>query len=286
MENIQNKDIQVLYDVADASWVPHARAVCNMVLFQNHVVKTVFDHAKQRFVSLFAAKFNDQEVEKLAEVLKEIVKNNSELPTRWFLSVPKTLLAPAVLYRESMKMELISNQQIIENNESIASYPVKRLDAQLIFAYDEQYDALKREAALSINQFLHIDAAWLDAVFLNHKGLPGLHLHFNISDGFISLAVFLEGALQFYNTFNTITPEEVLYFVMFVSEQLKVNPLKDPYFYAGFIKKGDETYNLLIKYIKNLKPEDRPAQFSYCMPMLDISGHLFYNALSTPVCES
>jgi hypothetical protein len=275
--------IQILYDVADASWKPHGKSLCHIVLSANHVTKTIFDIAKQRFVSLYSADMNGATPEAWTEFLSFVAAKEPDIKKVWFLSVPKTMLAPVVLFDEKMQDALLETHQKTEEGDSTASFLVKRLDAQLIFAYGGFFDDVK--ARFLINEFIPVDAAWLDCLYLNFKGTTGLHAHLNIGDGFISLAIFKDQNLQFYNTFHTATPEEILYFLMFVSEQLRLNPQRDPYYYSGNIKKGDETLALLSKYIKTLKPEERPAQFSYCMPMLDVPGHLFFNTYCTAICE-
>ena len=267
------------YDVRDASWKPNDQSICNIILFENHIVEVIFDMERHRFVSLYSSETNTANK---AVIVEDRINNLSPSISKrnLFLSVPKTMLIPNALYEKENRKSFLENQHKIESGEAIADFPVKMIEAQMAYLYP---DTLNQISNLKL---IPLDAAWLDTLSLTHKNNDQVHFHFNISDGFISIAVFKEGVLQFYNTFETETPEEILYFVMFVSEQLHVNPLTDPYHYSGFMLRTDETFNLLSKYIKLLKPEERPAAYSYSMPVLDVPASLFFNAFCTPICES
>jgi hypothetical protein len=280
---MEEKNLVTLYDAGDATWVPHPKAFCHILISEQHVSKIIFDQAKQRFVSLYAAEFKPDDPELLIPSILSMKED--QMPTRWFLSVPKTLIVPAVLFEESIQKNLLENHQKIEENEVIASYPVKSIEAELVFAYDNFFSRIEKEANPGIS-FIPADSYWLSAIYLNNKQTRDMHAHVNIADGFISMAIFNGDKLQLYNTYPTITPEEVLYYVMFVSEQLHLNPKKDPYYYSGFIKKGDELMTLLNKYISNLKAEERPSQFHYSLPVVDVPGHLFFQTYCTALCES
>jgi len=275
------------YDARDASWKPGEKAVCNIVIFENHIVEVVFDTERQRFVSLFAAETSGNETDKFSLFSERFSNINPSISKRnIFLSVPKTMLIPNALYEKENRKSYFENQHKIEPGETLGDFPVKMIEAQMAYLYPDSLSHLNDKVSLPNSNLIPLDAAWLEVLSMTHKNIDQVNFHFNISDGFISVAVFKEGGLKFYNTFETATPEEVLYFVMFVSEQLRVNPLTDPYYYSGFILRTDETYNLLSKYIKLLKPEKRPAAFSYSMPVLDIPGYMFFNAFCTPICES
>ncbi len=278
---ISEPKTRILYDAKDASWKQDERAVCNIIISENHIVEVIFDIANQRFVSLYATETNMNGLDKQALIEERFSNLNPSISKRnIFLSVPKTMLIPNALYEKDNRRSFLENQHKIESGETISDFPVKMIDARMAYLYPDSFNLSSSNLNL-----IPLDAAWLDILSMAHKNDDQVYFHFNVSDGFISIAVFKDGGLQFYNTFDTATPEEVLYFVMFVSEQLHINPLKDPYFYSGFISKTDETYNLLSKYIKFLKPEERPGIYSYSMPVLDIPGYSFFNAFCTPICE-
>jgi len=67
------------------------------------------------------------------------------------------------------------------------------------------------------------------------------------------IVVFKEGKLQLANSFNYQTKEDFIYYVLFVLEQLELDPLEIPIFIFGEIEKEDSNYNMLSTYVKHLE---------------------------------
>ncbi|MDQ7918195.1 DUF3822 family protein [Mesonia sp. MT50] len=64
--------------------------------------------------------------------------------------------------------------------------------------------------------------------------------------------IFKEGELQLANSFNYHTKEDFIYYILFVLEQLELDPLEVSVLIAGHIEKEDDNYNILSTYIKHL----------------------------------
>src|ERR1700722_8986404 len=127
-----------VYDARDASWKPHEKAVCNMVIFENHIVEVAFDTESQRFVSLFATETNASETDKLNLVNERISNLSPSISKRnIFLSIPKTMLIPNALYNKDNLRSFLENQHKIEPGESISDFPAKLIEAQMAFLYPE-----------------------------------------------------------------------------------------------------------------------------------------------------
>src|SRR5665213_129894 len=233
---ITDSNVKILYDLSDASWQPDERAICNIIFSECHIVKTVFDTAKQRFVSLYAISVENENTENYTVIGENILNDASGIRQNCFVSVLKTLLVPNALFDERNIKSLFENQHHLEPGEDLLTCSLKMIEARMIFACAEPYINFQKRTSSSL---FPVDAAWLDNLYVKHKTQEGIHLHCNISDGFIGIAVFKDGALRFYNTFETANAEEILYFVMFVSEQIGINPQKDQYHYSGYMYIGD-----------------------------------------------
>ncbi len=68
----------------------------------------------------------------------------------------------------------------------------------------------------------------------------------NIGDGFIELAAKEKNELVFYNVFNFENNEDILYYLLFMMEQIQLNPLQVKLSVAGQRAVSDD----LIKSIK------------------------------------
>ena len=67
--------------------------------------------------------------------------------------------------------------------------------------------------------------------------------------------LFLEQPIKetvFYNTFEFVSREDIIYYILFTVDQLNLNPEETPIVISGKISKEDEYYKIIYKYIRNV----------------------------------
>ena len=81
----------------------------------------------------------------------------------------------------------------------------------------------------------------------------------NISQSLFDIVVLKDSKILFYNNFEYQTKEDFIYYVLFVSEQLGLNTEEFECVLMGAIKKDDDLYSIVYKYIRHvsLLPEDK-----------------------------
>ncbi|RZK03219.1 MAG: DUF3822 family protein [Flavobacterium sp.] len=278
LENLTN--IQIIHQAADASWNPNAQSVSALHVDGDLLTATVFDKSAGKFVWLRSAetKGNLQNTETLQALFPEKPEN-----LKIFVNSPKTVLIPAAVFEESAKEDFFKLNHTLEPNEKVEVSYARNINAYLLFALDSNLERQIR--GFQPKNILHEDVAWLEALFIQHKNNPDTFVHMHVSEKMLWVAAFRDAGLLLYNIFPAETAEDKLYFAMFVSEQLRINPHKDQYFLSGNIQKHDETFALFSKYIKELKLEKRPEIFQYSLPLQELPEHLYFKAFCTPVCE-
>ncbi len=195
----------------------------------------------------------------------------------------KTALVPEAVYESSAKEDFFKLSHTLAANERIEASYSNKLGAYLLFAIDNN---VYRDLIYSQSRkVLHADMPWLEALLLQHKNSEDTFIHIDISGRSIAVAAYRNGGLLLYNTFACETPEDKLYYTMFVSEQLRINPHRDYYFLSGQVMRTDPTHTLFARYIKELQLQPRPHTFNYSLPMQEIPEHLYFKAFCTPICE-
>ena len=97
-----------------------------------------------------------------------------------------------------------------------------------------------------------------------------------------NMLIFDKKQLIYSNAFHFRAPEDVVYFVIFVMEQLNLNPEEIPVTLLGAIEKSSPNYELLFRYIRHIDFATRNEAMHYSHVFDDIPGHAWY-ALSNPV---
>ena len=244
---------------------------------------TVFDKAQQKFVWLKSVKINSGTFLENRSIVKEMFPQEAAPNMVSFVGGLKTVLVPEAIYEDDAKEDFFKLSHTLTANERIEANYSKKLGAYLLFAIDNN---LYRNLIYSQSRkVVHEDLPWLEILLLQHKNSEDTFVHIDVAETNITMAVFRSSGLLLYNSFACQTPEDKLYYSMFVSEQLRINPHKDYYFLSGQITRTDETYTLFSRYIKELKFQPRPDMFQYSRPLQELPEHLYFKAFCTPICE-
>jgi hypothetical protein len=103
-------------------------------------------------------------------------------------------------------------------------------------------------------KLIHTGTVFINAVtraFGNTIDQP--HLFINLRSRFFDLMVYDGKIMSYLNTFGFLAPEDVVYYIIFVVEQLNLNPDEVPLVLYGNISAKDDLYALLFKYIRAIK---------------------------------
>ena len=98
----------------------------------------------------------------------------------------------------------------------------------------------------------HYSSIILEEVKSNEKNSINPSLYLNMGLNHIEVIYFQNNKLIFYNTFDYSTKEDVIYYLLFTIDQLKLNPEKTPLIISGSISIDDEYYEIIYKYVRNV----------------------------------
>jgi hypothetical protein len=108
----------------------------------------------------------------------------------------------------------------------------------------------------------------------------------NIWGSFFDIIVIQGRKLLYYNSFKKQAVEDIVYFVLFVLEQLGFIPTEEVVTFMGDITTESEDYKLLYQFIDRLN-------FTNLFPFADFSPvftevlvHKYYTLFNLPFCES
>lgn len=107
----------------------------------------------------------------------------------------------------------------------------------------------------------------------------------NLWAGHFDIIILQGRKLLYYNTFKKLVPEDLVYYVLFVLEQLGFIPAEEELTLLGEIDEDSSDYKLLYQYINSL-------QFGSAMPYAEFSPifrevlvHKHYTLFNLPFCE-
>jgi hypothetical protein len=108
-----------------------------------------------------------------------------------------------------------------------------------------------------IDQYGTFDYKHANTVLVNKlldlsKNNVELHFFVHLSYTHFEIVIIQNQKLVLYNSFDYKTPEDFLYYILFTSEQLHLNPENFKLILLGKITEGDALYTIAYKYVRNV----------------------------------
>lgn len=215
---------------------------------------------------------------------------NSELFNRSFRNLVcitpamKYTIVPGALYSQDKIKEYFQFVYQLENNEELNTSRLFFDDAVLIYATDIAYTQIMRDY-FSHAVSLPGVAAFANLILPKYRNTQSSLMFLNIYIDNFDLLLLNEGRMIFCNNFNFKAIEDIVYYTVFVIDQLKVNPEKIELKLSGNVASDSDMLKLLRKYIKtvdllNYEPD---VQLSYALN--DLEKFKYTDLFNPRLCE-
>ena len=191
-----------------------------------------------------------------------------------FANFPHTLV-PDKVFSENNKKEILELNS--DTYEIIDSDKLTGIDAHLIYTIPKEIndiiytffpDAQRfSQQTILIEQFNTMDN-------------QGDNAYLYINAGTLHITIFRDKKLIFNNSFSFNTKEDILYFTLFVFEQLKLDTETVNTILYGEILEKDKNHQLLYEYIRNIRFGSKPKKLKFSEEFNNIKAHQFYPLFS------
>jgi len=129
----------------------------------------------------------------------------------------------------------------------------------------------------------HSGAINSDLFFSSHS-LVKNNLFLNINDGVIELLAKENNEMLFYNVFNFENNEDILYYLLFMMEQFKLNSLNTKLAIAGQIETNDPLILSIKKYIKQVYFAINNSEIKLEGDLSNLPQHYYFTILNQHLC--
>lgn len=111
--------------------------------------------------------------------------------------------------------------------------------------------------------FKHFSTVLIENILLIEKNSEETKIYVNVEYDHFEIVGVAGGELLIYNTFEYSTKEDFIYYLLFTTEQLQLNPETLILVFLGDITQGDELYDLTYKYIRHISFGNRYDNYNY-----------------------
>jgi len=130
----------------------------------------------------------------------------------------------------------------------------------------------------------HFSSPLIEGLILKLKRTEGQKIVLHIQYSHFEMLYFLDGALNFNNTFSYTTAEDFIYYVLFVMEQLGLNTDKIEVMIYGEIEDHSGTFELLRQYVRNVQFGKRNDLIQYSDILDAVPNHFYFNLFHQHMC--
>ena len=184
-------------------------------------------------------------------------------------------LVPKGVYEETHKRNYLQFNVSLEGEEKILADEMKMLDAKNVFAVPvclkEKLDRL-----FSNIRYHHFSSVLIEALMRQYKNQSSKKVIAHIQASHFQLLVMEGKQLLFYNTFNHQSAEDFIYYLLFVCEQLHLNPEKLELQLLGEIEKNSSIYLICQKYIRHIQFGKRADEADYSYQLQALPKHSYF----------
>ena len=226
------------------------------------------------------------------ELQQEWFVNSSEakydyLSVRLVVCTARSLIVPAAVFREASCESVFDLHFGDHQGYRVMWHHLRKTENFCVFAIEENLFASiqkKYQRVIWMNQASPLIENNITRLRLNNEK-PAHTIHVNMYSDFFDLMCCSGDKLLLYNSFRFKSANDIVYFVLSVFEQYRLNQESTHVIFSGIIEKDNLAIIKLKKFISLVYFESRNSAFNYFYKFQDIQSHHFYNLLNSLECE-
>jgi hypothetical protein len=248
---------------------------------------TVFDMKKSRYHLLKVFSLSPEE--SIPANLVPVYETQPLLKTdyrgvRVIFNNDKSVIVPKSLFDENEAEAYFSMQHELGEHEMLLIDHLRNSETVNIYAADKPtYDFMKTKHGGF--KYFHSSSLFIETLYIKFRKVQEDGICVNVTDDFIQVCCIQSKKIRFFNSFPYKTPEEVLYHILNVSEQLGFNLKEFQLMFMGNVEKGTELYELVQKYISNILFSKRQKNVQFSTTLNAILEHEHFALFNLNLCE-
>ena len=252
----------------------------------------ILDSSRNKYIAIrhipfFFEEFNS---EAFSEKIISIIDADEYLcckykSVRFVFNTTKYTLVPEPLFdKEQMKLFLSFNHEL-NDTEALHSNNIHNADAHIIFSLP--YPLVEAVYMRFPNSKLYhssipfIESNLIRFKFKGNKSKVLAHAN----SMYFDLIVINSSGMQLYNSFSYKNADDLVYYIMYIYDQLKLNPEEADILLSGILTKNSEAHLKLKRFIRNIIFDKHNDQFQYSYIFNDVPSGMFTNLVNLYKCE-
>lgn len=197
-----------------------------------------------------------------------------------------TTLVPGALYHSDDKDQLARFNFEVDENSLVNADKLVNADAYLLYSIPLAVRSMINRLFPGHVLSSHTAALIEELMILNKNQPAGKRMFVNVRKGQVDVVILEGKQLLFYNSFAYHSKQDFIYYIIFVIEQLNLNPEEIELKFSGNIDRKSTLYDMAWKYIRNIQFQEYSSAYRYSYIFNDVPPHRFFTLLNAGLCVS
>ena len=199
-------------------------------------------------------------------------------------TTPHFTLIPNKFYNDGQRQLYFENLTTLDDKLVFEADSLKNIDFKNVYALENPL--LKfTQATFPFAKRFHIFTALIYGCQKIAEMRQGHQVFANIRDSHIQILFFDGKDLVFANAFPFNTPQDLIYFIMMVYEQFKLNPENIPLSISGAMTEDSDIFKYIYRYIRHVQFIAAPPYLRLGQEFTGIPQHFYFDLFSIKLCE-
>ncbi|HLG03583.1 MAG TPA: DUF3822 family protein [Bacteroidia bacterium] len=217
----------------------------------------------------------------LAEQLQNVIAGHEWL-TNGFKRVDALVvserftLVPAALFDSQHAKDYLAFNQPLDTNDAVLVDMLRNAEARNIYAIDASLEKMLKKISPAVRIRHHLSPL-IERTLSVTKNKEGRRVFAHVRQGNFDLVISESGNLLLANTYKYQTSEDFIYFLLYATEQLKMNPETMELEIAGEVAEDSAIAGLAKKYVRQVRFADHPVEARFAKGFEQFPDHFHYD---------
>tara|TARA_B100000767_G_scaffold255831_1_gene262360 strand:- start:2501 stop:3301 length:801 start_codon:yes stop_codon:yes gene_type:complete len=228
-----------------------------LIKLSSHNLDLILSDTKGNIIQYISEKFEEKvEPNKLSDKLDLVINkfeiiNSNVIKVKLIVLNKLSALVPLNLFQEELSLEYLKFNSKLIKGDFAAHDLIDEIEAVNVFLPFVNVNNYLLEKFGSFNYYHY--STILIKKLIKYDSSKEVSIYANIQLNNFHIIILKNKKLIYYNIFDFNEKEDILYFLLFVLKQNKIDQNKHKLSLLGQIKKESETYLLLTKFINNIE---------------------------------
>jgi hypothetical protein len=196
----------------------------------------------------------------------------------------RSTLVPLPLFEGDKGVHYFNFNHGLESSEQVRYNKLRQTDAVNLFTVNRDFERVFSER-FSNAKFFHQVTPFIEKTLMDHKNSKdAFRVFLNVHREFFDIITIHHGRLELSNSFRYKTESDFTFFILYVLDQLKINPGEAEVTICGELSKDASHTQLLKTFVKDVSFEKYSTQSLYSYTLANIAAHRFFNLFNLYHC--